>query len=65
MIGVFIGKKLGEGIMLQGNRQMADVINNNDNRPEDRLFQSQVVVVDAQRKKLDTKLLPGWVHLAA
>ncbi len=57
MIGVFIGKKLGEGTVLQ-KPAMADVINNTDNRPEIDYYKSQGILLDAQRKQLDTKLLP-------
>jgi outer membrane protein TolC len=57
MIGVFIGKKLGEGMVLQ-KPAMADVINNTDNRPEIDYYKSQGILLDAQRKQLDTKLLP-------
>ena len=57
MIGVFIGKKLGEGMVLQ-KPAMTDVINNTDNRPEIDYYKSQGILLDAQRKQLDTKLLP-------
>ena len=57
MIGAFIGKKLGEGMVLQ-KPAMADVINNTDNRPEIDYYKSQGILLDAQRKQLDTKLLP-------
>ncbi len=57
MIGIFIGKKLDEGTVLQKPVVM-DAINYNDNRPEIDYYKSQSLLLDAQRKQLDTKLMP-------
>lgn len=57
MIGIFIGKKLDEGTVLQ-KPVVLDAINYNDNRPEIDYYKSQSLLLDAQRKQLDTKLMP-------
>ena len=69
MLGVFVGKELGEDERLEKPSSLANKGEWGVNRPELQYYASQNLLLDAQRRQLDTKLRPtvslfgmGMVH---
>ncbi len=57
MLGLFMGEELNETTVLTI-PSTGDVLVNQVNRPELKLYDSQRVFVDAQRKQIDSRLMP-------
>ena len=57
MLGIFISKELDENTSLTVPVEDS-VLNRENNRPELRLFEAQSLLADAQRKQIDSRLMP-------